>query len=271
MNVPSGDSVFGARIPRLYETHLVPLIFEPYAVDLAERLASRSVTSMLEIAAGTGVVTRRLAAVLGDDVSIVATDLNQVMLDVAAAIGTTRPVEWQQADAMRLPFADEAFDAVVCQFGVMFFPDRPKAFAEARRVLRPGGVFLFNVWDRIEENEFADTVTATVGSVFPTDPPRFLARTPHGYHDRLTIEREVLTGFGASPRIETVAKRSRAASARIPAVGYCEGTPLRKEIEARNASRLAEATDVAAEAVAQRFGRGAIEGKIQAHIVTVES
>jgi len=216
VNVPSGDSVFGARIPRLYETHLVPLIFEPYAVDLAERLASRSVTSMLEIAAGTGVVTRRLAAVLGDDVSIVATDLNQVMLDEAAAIGTTRPVEWQQADAMRLPFADEAFDAVVCQFGVMFFPDRPKAFAEARRVLRPGGVFLFNVWDRIEENEFADTVTTAVGSLFPTDPPRFLARTPHGYHDRLTIEREVLTVFGASPRIETVAKRSRAASARIP-------------------------------------------------------
>jgi SAM-dependent methyltransferase len=271
LSVSSGDSVFSGRIPRLYETHLVPLIFEPYAADLAERLASRSVTSVLEIAAGTGVVTRRLAAALGEDVSIVATDLNQLMLDEAAAIGTVRPVEWRQADAMRLSFADGTFDAVVCQFGVMFFPDRPRAFAEARRVLRPGGVFLFNAWDRIEENEFADTVTTAVGSLFPTDPPRFLVRTPHGYHDRLTIERDVLTGFGASPRIETVAKRSRAASARIPAVGYCGGTPLRNEIEARDASRLAEATDVAAEAVAQRFGRGAVDGKIQALVVTVES
>ena len=270
MDVASGDSVFGGRIPRLYETHLVPLIFEPYATDLAERLASRSVTSVLEIAAGTGVVTRQLAAVLREDVSIVATDLNQLMLDEAAAVGTVRAVEWQQVDAMRLPFADGTFYAIVCQFGVMFFPDRPTAFAEARRVLRPGGVFLFNAWDRIEVNEFADTITTAVGSLFPTDPPRFLARTPHGYHDRLTIERDVLTGFGSSPRIETVAKRSRAAAARIPAVAYCQGTPLRNEIEARDASRLVEATDVAAEAIAQRFGHGAVDGKIQAHVVTVE-
>ena len=270
MTVPNEDRIFTGATPRLYETHLVPLIFEPYATDLAERLASRSVTSVLEIAAGTGVVTRRLAAVLREDVSIVATDLNQLMLDEAAEIGTARAVEWQQADAMRLPFADATFDAVVCQFGVMFFPDRPKAFAQVRRVLRPGGVFLFTAWDRIAENQFADTVTTAVGSLFPTDPPRFLARTPHGYHDPLTIERDVLTGFGASPRIETIAKRSKAASARIPAVAYCEGTPLRNEIEARDASRLAEATDVAAEAVAHRFGRGAVDGKIQAHVITVE-
>src|SRR6266566_2037645 len=130
------------------------------------------------------------------------------MLDQAAKVPISRPVQWRQADAMQLPFRDVSFDAVVCQFGVMFFPDRPKAFAEARRVLRPGGVFLFNAWDRIEENDFADTVTTAVASLFPTDPPRFLVRTPHGYHDRLTIERDVLTGFGASPRIATVAKRS---------------------------------------------------------------
>lgn len=272
MSVPDSDKVFSGSIPMLYETHLVPLIFEPFAADLVSRLASRPPTRLLEIAAGTGVVTRGLASVLPAHVSIVATDLNQSMLDHASGLGTTRPVEWRQADAMQLPFEDATFDAVVCQFGVMFFPQKSKAFAEARRVLRPGGIFLFNVWDRIEENEFADVVTTAVESVFPADPPRFLARTPHGYHDRAAIERDLAGGgFVASPRFDTVTARSRAASARVPAIAYCEGTPLRNEIEARDASRLAEATDVAAEAIAERFGSGAVDGRIQAHIVTVES
>jgi SAM-dependent methyltransferase len=153
----------------------------------------------------------------------------------------------------------------------MFFPEKPKAFSEAHRVLKPGGVFVFNVWDRIAENEFADTVTAALESVFPEDPPRFLARTPHGYHDRHIIERGLANGgFSALPRIDTVAARSRATSSRIPAVAYCQGTPLRSEIAARDASRLGEATDIAAEAIAKRFGRGAVDGKIQAHIVTIE-
>jgi ubiquinone/menaquinone biosynthesis C-methylase UbiE len=136
---------------------------------------------VLEIAAGTGVVTRALASVLPDSVSIVATDLNQPMLDHASAVGTKRVVKWRQADAVQLPFEDRTFDAVVCQFGVMFFSEKSRAYSEARRVLRPGGVFIFNVWDRIEENEFADTVTAALELLFPEDPPHFLARTPHGY------------------------------------------------------------------------------------------
>ena len=266
------DKNFSGSIPKLYETYLVPLIFEPYAADLATRLASRSLTRVLEIAAGTGVVTRALASVLPKNVSIVATDLNQAMLDQASAVGTTRAVEWRQADAMQLPFGDATFDAVVCQFGVMFFPEKSQAFSEARRVLRPGGVFIFNVWDRIEENEFADTVTTALESVFPQDPPRFMTRTPHGYYDRATIERDLETGgFTALPQISTLAARSRAKSARIPAIAYCQGTPLRNEIEARDASRLGEATDIAAEAIAQRFGRGPVDGKIQAHIVTIEN
>ena len=271
MSSPDSDKVFTGSIPRLYETHLVPLIFEPYAADLANRLASRSVTQVLEIAAGTGVATRSLASVLPANVSIVATDLNQPMLDQAAAIGTKRPVQWRQADAMQLPFPDGSFDAVVCQFGVMFFPEKPKAFSEARRVLKAGGIFIFNVWDRIEENEFADTVTKALEALFPRDPPRFLARTPHGYHDHQTIGRDLASGgFTASAQTITVAARSRATSPQVPAVAYCQGTPLRNEIEARDASRLAEATDIAAEAIAQRFGRGPVDGKIQAHIVTIE-
>lgn len=272
MSGSDADKVFAGSIPRLYDEYLVPLIFEPYAADLADRLSSRSPSGVLEIAAGTGAVTRALAAALPESVPIVATDLNQAMLDHASAVGTKRAVEWRRADAMQLPFPDGAFEAVVCQFGAMFFPEKSKAFSEARRVLKPGGVFIFNVWDQISENEFADAITSALESAFPDDPPRFLARTPHGYHDRRVIERDLAGGgFSAAPRIETVAARSRAASARIPAVGYCQGTPLRGEIEARDASRLGEATDIAAEAIAERFGRGAVEGKIQAHVVSVTS
>jgi SAM-dependent methyltransferase len=265
------DKVFAGSIPMIYDTYLVPLIFEPYAADLVARLEAKPGFWVLEIAAGTGVVTRHLAATLPESVSIIATDLNQAMLDQAAAVGTARPVEWRQADAMQLPFGDGMFDAVICQFAVMFFPGKSKAFAEVRRVLRPGGVFAFNVWDRIADNEFADAVTTGLESVFPADPPQFLARTPHGYHDRTIIERDLAdAGFSTPPSIATVARRSRAASPRIPAMAYCQGTPLRNEIEARDAARLDEATDKASEFVARRFGDGAVDGKIQAHIVTIE-
>jgi len=269
------DKTFAGSIPTFYEEYLVPLIFAPYAEDLANRLASRQSTRklsrVLEIAAGTGVVTRHLASKLPAEVSIVATDLNQPMLDTAADRGTSRPVEWRQADAMRLPFEGGEFDAVVCQFGVMFFPDKAKAFSEARRVLRPGGVLLFNVWDRIEENEFADAVTTALESLFPEDPPRFLARTPHGYHDVAVVTRDLRGGgFASPPQIATVAARSKAASPRIRALAYCQGTPLRSEIEARDKARLDEATDVAAAAVARRFGSGAVDSKIQAHVVAIE-
>ena len=272
MGGPDSDKVFTGSIPKLYETHLVPLIFEPYASDLVSRVASRSPSRVLEIAAGTGVVTRKLASVLPESVSIVATDLNQPMLDLASEVETKRPVEWRQADAMQLPFESGVFDAVVCQFGVMFFPEKAKAFSEARRVLGSGGVFMFNVWDRIEENEFADTVTKALESLFPKDPPRFLARTPHGYYHFATIEQDLKHGGGflASPHFDTVAARSQATSPRIPAIAYCQGTPLRNEIEARDKSRLGDATGIAAEAIAQRFGPGSVDGKIQAHVVTIE-
>jgi SAM-dependent methyltransferase len=275
MHKPGADTLFAGSIPEFYDTHLVPLIFEPYADDLARRVAALDPSRVLETAAGTGVVTRALARVLPPQVNLVATDLNQPMLDRAAAVGTQRPVTWQQADAMRLPFDDASFDVVVCQFGVMFFPEKAHAFAEARRVLRRGGALVFNVWDRIEHNEFADVVTTALAGLFPADPPRFMARTPHGYHDREAIERDLATaGFIAAPRFDTVAARSRAASAREPAIAYCQGTPLRNEIEARagaSGAGLAEATAVCTAAIAERFGAGPVDGKIQAHIVIARS
>jgi SAM-dependent methyltransferase len=270
VNRKPADSVFTGAISEVYERHLVPLIFEPYADALSLRLSGTPLDRVLETAAGTGVVTRALAARLPSTTSIIATDLNQAMLDQAAATGTSRPVEWRQADAMALPFGDGEFDAVVCEFGVMFFPDKPKAFAEARRVLRDGGVFLFSVWDRIEDNEFADVVTNAVASMFPDDPPQFLRRTPHGYFDRGAIERDLAAGgFFRAAEITTLEARSRAPSPEVPAIAYCHGTPLRSEIEARDARQLADATDLAANALAKRFGSGTVDGKIQAHIVAV--
>ena len=264
------DTVFAGSVPAVYEQYLVPLIFQPYADDIARRVAALRPSQVLEIAAGTGVVTRAMASTLPAAVSIVATDLNQAMLDHASARGTSRPVEWRQADAMHLPFDDEAFDAVVCQFGAMFFPDKGSAFAETRRVLRPGGVFLFNVWDRIEENEVPHIVTMALESVFPDDPPRFMARVPHGYHDRDVIARDLAAGgFDLPPRIDTLAVPSHAASARDAAVAFCQGTPLRNEIEAREPSALERATDAATRALQARFGDGPVDATIRAHVVTV--
>lgn len=263
------DVVFSGSVPQIYERFLVPLIFEPYGADIARRLTARRPARVLEVAAGTGVVTRALAAAL-PDAEVIATDLNQPMLDQAAKVGTPRPVVWRQADAVKLPFTDAAFDAVICQFGVMFFPDRPKCFAEARRVLRPGGAFIFNVWDTLAENDFARIVTEAVAALFPDDPPRFLARTPYAYNDRMAIERDVMAGGWAAPRIEVVPSRSRAPSHRDPAIGFCQGTPLRNEIEARDPSALPRATDAAAEAIAAGFGRGPVDGKMQALVITAE-
>jgi ubiquinone/menaquinone biosynthesis C-methylase UbiE len=271
MNQPESDSVFAGAIPQIYERYLVPLIFEPYALDLARRVAPLQQSSVLEIAAGTGVLTRQLADTLPRSVSIVATDINQSMVEHAAVLGTSRPVNWHQADAMRLPFPDQAFDVVVCQFGVMFFPDKRIAFSEAKRVLRPGGMFIFNVWDRIDQNEFAYTITNALEALFPLDPPRFLARIPHGYYVQSEIASDLAGGgFSRTPEMATLTSQSRADSANIPSMAYCQGTPLRNEIESRGALRLGEATEVGAAAIANRFGSGTVEGKIQAHIVTIE-
>jgi len=270
MAMSDGDDTFQGLVPEVYEQFLVPLIFQPYADDLATRVAAFAPRRVLEIAAGTGVLTRAMAMRLPTESTIVATDLNPPMLQVAQIRGTSRPVSWRQADAMRLPFADGEFDAVVCQFGAMFFPDKARAFAEARRVLAPGGALLFNAWDRIEDNEFPLVVTQALADVFPDDPPTFMARVPHGYHDVAVIRRDLASGgFGEAPIIETLARRSRADTPRVPAIAFCQGTPLRDEIQSRAGASVAAATDAVAEVLSVRFGQGAIDGRIQAHVVAV--
>jgi ubiquinone/menaquinone biosynthesis C-methylase UbiE len=262
------DKVFAGSIPENYDRYMVPLIFEPYAADIAQRAASLSPGAVLEIAAGTGVVTRALAPKLSPGASYIATDLNQPMVDYATSRqpADTR-IKWRQADALALPFENAAFDLVCCQFGAMFFPNRITAYREAKRVLKPGGRFLFNVWDRIEENDFADDVTNALARMFPNDPPRFMARTPHGYHDTALIRRELEDAGFSRVAIETRAEQSRASSPRIPAVAYCQGTLLRNEIEARDAEKLEAATDYAESAIADRHGNGEVAAKIQAHVI----
>lgn len=262
------DHLFSGTIAELYESLLVPMIFAPYAKDLARRVAASSPRDVLETAAGTGAVTRALAPLLPANARYVVTDLNQPMLDQAARLqgGDTR-IAWRQADALALPFGDAEFDAVACQFGVMFFPDRVKGLAEARRVLRPDGTMFFNAWDEIAANEAADLVTRAAAEVFPADPPRFLARTPHGYCDSARIRADVAAaGFG-DVAIETIELVGHAPSARIAATAYCRGTPLRSEIEARDSERMAEIIDRATDAIAARLGEGPIAGRIRAHVV----
>jgi ubiquinone/menaquinone biosynthesis C-methylase UbiE len=263
------DKGFTGSIPENYDRYMVPLIFEPYAADLARRVSSFLPGAVLETAAGTGVVTRAVAPKLSPGATYTVTDLNQPMLDYAASRqAPDSRIRWRQADALALPFEDASFDVVCCQFGAMFFPNRVSGFAEARRVLKPGGHLLFNVWDKIEENEFADEVTNALAKVYPGDPPRFLARTPHGYHDTAQIRRDLEEAGFSAIAIETRAEQSRASSPRIPAVAYCQGTVLRSEIEARDPKGLESATDAAAAAIAERHGNGEVAGKIQAHVVT---
>lgn len=263
-----GDKAFTGSIPEYYDRYMVPLIFESYAQDLARRAAALAPKAVLETAAGSGVVTRALAATLSADISYVATDLNQSMLDYAATRqNADSRISWRQADAQALPFEDGVFDLVCCQFGMMFLPDRPSGYREARRVLKPGGSFLFNVWDRIEENIFADDVTNALATFFPDDPPRFMARTPHGYHDIALIRSDLAKAGFLDVTIETREAVSRAPSPLHAATAFCQGTPLRNEIEARGLDRLQAATDYAAAVIAQRHGSGEVAAKIQAHVI----
>jgi len=246
------DAAFAGSIPALYDRYLGPLLFEPYAADIAARAAALGPRRILETAAGTGIVTGALARAL-PGTEIVATDLNQAMLDVAAGRVRSANVRFQQADALALPFADGAFDLVLSQFGVMFFPDRVGAYREARRVLKAGGRFLFNAWDRIEMNPVTATVGGAIAARFPEHAESFYRRVPFGYHDKALIEADLRAAGFTGMEVETVALTSRV-SARDAAIGLTQGTPLRAEIEAHGVD-LEQATEAAAAALAPLDGK----------------
>src|SRR3954471_17287890 len=185
MRTPRGvpdeaSRVWAEDMSAAYDEHLVPAVFRPYADDLAARVARHRPDVVLELAAGTGVLTQAMGASL-PGAQITATDLNVAMVDVGSA--HVPAATWRQAGAVKLPFGEASADIVACQFGVMFFPDRPVAYAEVARVLRPGGHFLFNCWGPLATHDVESTVMAALAQCFPGDPPSFLARVPHGYHD----------------------------------------------------------------------------------------
>jgi ubiquinone/menaquinone biosynthesis C-methylase UbiE len=264
------DAVFAGSIPALYDRCLGPLLFEPYAEDMARRVAALRPRRILETAAGTGIVTEAIRRAL-PDAELVVTDLNQGMLDIAAARTVLAGVTFQVADAQSLPFSDTSFDAVVTQFGVMFFPDRVGAYREVRRVLRPGGHFLFNVWNSLEQNPASQAVAEAVASLFPEDPPSFLSRVPFGYHDTARIEADLRAAGFEQVEFETVGKRSRTRSLREASAGLCHGSPLRAEIEQRDPARLDEAAEAAAAALEKLAGPDGLDLPMSAHVFTARS
>lgn len=246
----SSDAQFVGSIPAVYEALLVPMIFEEPARSLASAIGELRPSDILETAAGTGVLTRELVEI--PDVAITATDLNPAMIDAARSRLSSDRVRWQVADAMTLPFDDESFDIVACQFGAMFFPDKVGGYREAARVLRPGGSFVFNVWDRIQTSLVAHVVTEALCAAAPDDSLDFLRRTPHGHFDVQTIERDLTAAGYEDIRIEPANGTSRT-TAHDGAVAYCHGTPLRGEIE-QSSLGLERATVIATEALEARFG-----------------
>jgi SAM-dependent methyltransferase len=249
-------------MPQAYDRWLAPAVFRPFAVDLARRAADSAPRQLLEIAAGTGVLTRELVTAI-PAAKVTATDLNAVMVE----FGSRRVplAAWQQADALRLPFDDRQFDLVICQFGVMFFPDRPAAFAEMRRVMAPGGRLLFSVWGAAETHGFADALVAALAHAFPDDPPTFVAAVPHGYCDLRRVAADLAAGGLDCMSAEPITLEGHASSAADVAAGFCTGTPLRMAIEARD--DLVTSTAVIADHMTAHLGRGPVTATMTAHII----
>ena len=261
------DTAFFGSVPAIYDRFMVPLVFAPFAEEVARRAASLVPGHVLETAAGTGVVTEALHRAL-PDAEIIATDLNGPMLEVAAQRVRSARVSFEVADAQELRFADASFDLVVCQFGLMFFPDKVRGNAEALRVLRDGGRYLLVIWDHIERNLATMVAGKAVAELIPGEASRFYERVPFRYHDPARIKRDLeLAGFDQIA-IETVELRSRAASARDAAMALVQGTPMRADIEQVAPHLLASATDAAAKALMQFEGPEGFNAPMSAHLVT---
>lgn len=258
---------FGGSVPATYESSMVPLFFAPYARELAARVAAHAPRAVLETAAGTGVVTRELHRRLAPDVRIVATDLSAEMLVVAEERLAAPRIELRATDACALPFGDAEFDVVTSQFGVMFFPDRPCAYREARRVLRPAGRFVFSVWDSLARNLASALVSEAAAAHFPHDPPRFFERVPFAYHDGTTIRRELEAAGFHDVTIDVVELELRADRAEDVASALALGTPLRGELIARGGD-LQAFVRRATEHLALRFGPGPIDDRMSALVIS---
>ena len=255
-------------IPANYDRSMVPRLFRPYAEQIAQRAAALRPRQILETAAGTGIVTQALCRAL-PEAEIIATDLNAPMIKEAERRVGAEKVRFQQADALALPFEDESFDLVVCQFGVMFFPDKVAGNREACRVLRQGGSYILAIWNEIDKNLATKVVGSSVADLFPAeDRSAFYERVPFRYHDTTIIRADLDAAGFAKIEIETVDLRSRAASAHDAAMGLVQSTPMRNELELRGPGTLERATEAAVEALRQFEGPGGFDAPMSAHIVT---
>ena len=249
-------------MPDAYERWLAPTVFSPFAVDLARRVGACAPRRVLELAAGTGVLTSELV-VAAASADVTATDLNDAMVDFGRA--QEPGAVWRRADALRLPFGDDEFDVIACQFGVMFFPDKPAAFAEARRVLTVDGTLLVNTWGALDAHDFQAALVAALDRVFPEDPPTFMVSVPHGYADPGAVVADLAAGGFRCVSVESISLEGHAASAADVAAGYCMGTPLRAEIEARG--NLDAVTALVAKEMGERLGAGPVTGTMTANVV----
>jgi ubiquinone/menaquinone biosynthesis C-methylase UbiE len=264
--ISDSERRWGDSMSEAYQRLLAPVVFEPFAVDLVRRVAATNPKRVLELAAGTGVVTSGLRSAL-PDAEIIATDLNEAM--VAFGREHVPQVTWQQADALDLPFDDDSVDVVVCQFGVMFFPNKRAGYAEMRRVLQPGGSLIMNTWDVVATHEFAAALSTALDQVFPADPPTFVAAVPHGYPDPAVVVSDIRSAGFEEVSLETITLRSPPASAADVAVGFCTGTPLRAAIEAR--ADLASTTEQVADVMQGLLGTDPVTARMTAHVIQTTS
>lgn len=264
------NATFAGSIPEVYDRHLGPVIFEPYADDLARRVVEGVAEGpVLEIACGTGILTRRLRERLPAGVELVATDLNAPMLEYAQSQVTGSDLRWQTADAAELPFPAASFRAVVCQFGIMFVPDKAVAFREARRVLVEGGLFAFNVWDSLAHNSFARIAHTTIAQFFDGDPPKFY-EIPFGFYDTGLIERLLADSGFADVRIEPLLLQAISPTAASFAEGLVRGNPVSTAIEERGLSheRIAKAVT---EALRAECGDNPLRSPMEALVITARA
>jgi len=262
MAMAGSDAKFVGSIPEKYDAYLGPFLFEPYAADFVQRLALREGDRVLELACGTGILTRRIAAALPRSARLTATDLNQPMLEYAQRkLPFDSRLEWRVADASKLPFPDATFDRVVCQFGVMFFPDKLAALREALRVLRPGGEFSFNVWDSPQKNSYVELADAVVAGFFPGNPPTFF-QVPFGYYDQDVIRSTMKEAGFTEIRFSEVALESQTPTAMDAAVGLVEGCPLIVGIQERGVTDPRPIVEAVAKKLAFAFGDAPMRCKL---------
>jgi ubiquinone/menaquinone biosynthesis C-methylase UbiE len=260
------ETRFTGSIPELYDRHMGPTLFEPYAQDIAERVPP-SALRILELAAGTGRVTRHLLARLPAQGQLIVTDLNQPMLDIAKQkVGTDPRMTWRAADMQALPFPDGSVDAIVCQFGLMFVPDKPLALREMRRVLTKGGILLFSTWDHLDNNPAQKLWQVSVFEAFPDDPPRFIA-TPFSMPEARELERLATEAGFSGIRVDTVAKPAVAESAAFLAHGFARGNPLWNQLAERGVDAEAFERAMAAK-LANGFGAAPLRSTQSAHVLT---